>query len=266
MPIADNIFQIRSITNAQTINTNRFSIRFEGLTTKLINTGAADSALGDRRPDLQDKYNILKDAWDNAPRAFEVNDGFTTSTTVLEDVLEISLFSASVPNVQIETQTLNRFNDGVKAPTRFAEMEDFTISFYDYVNGSASAAIQYWQAFVGNKHTGAIGFKTDYILPEAYFYMYGPDAPGSSDSNEARKRWIQAYSLVNIYPKQVNLGEHTMEGGEARKVEVIFNLDNIYPVGARSYVALEGGAADLSDINHELLSNIAPGVHGVENG
>ena len=85
-------------------------------------------------------------------------------------------------------------------------MEEMSISFYDYVNGSASAIMQLWHAFVGDKRTGAIGFKEDFVLRQAFFYVYGPDAPGYQVSEtgapaegEVREvPWLQKYEIWNF--------------------------------------------------------------------
>jgi hypothetical protein len=36
--------------------------------------------------------------------------------------------------------------------------------------------------------------------------------------------------MVNIYPKSIDIGEHSYEGAEVRKVQVTFSIDNIYPL------------------------------------
>ena len=214
-----NIFQIRQINNQQTINSNRFSIRFPGLTEKLKVQAPTSTLWG-----IQDRYAAVEAAIGETPG----------------ESLELSLFSAGLPSIALEKQFLNRFNDGVKSVTKFAEMEDLEVVFYDYVNGSASAIMQLWHAFVGDKRTGAIGFKQDFVLAEAYFYVYGPDAPGYSDQDVATMEdqeipWLQKYKIVNIFPLTVALGEHSQETAEARRVTITFSVDNIYPVGIRNY-------------------------------
>ena len=199
--MAGNIFQIRQINNAQTINSNRFTIKFPGLNNKLVNQAKTSTLFG-----IQDRYTAVVNAVGTDPGVS----------------LELSLFSVTLPAVVIEHQYLARFNDGVKAATKFAEMEDMTVTFWDYVNGSASAIMQLWHAFVGDKKTGAIGFKQDFVLPKASFVVYGPDAPGYPDEfvDQYGVPWLQKYEIINLWPKSVNLGEHSAETAEARRVEV----------------------------------------------
>ena len=212
-----NLFQIRNIQNSQTRNQNRFTLRFNNLDSIL------DKAKNHRLSGVVDRYNAVKNVI--------YKGDFTLAQT-----LELSLLTCSVPNIQIETQRIKRFNDSVAATTMFAEPEDMTVTFYDYVNGSASAIMLLWQALVGDKKTGALGFKEDFILRTAHLFMYGPDAPGYSDTELASK-YLEKHEVINIFPKGVNLGEHTYESGEARRVEVTFSIDNIYPVEYKGYDA-----------------------------
>ena len=196
---------------AQTINLNRFSIRFPGLNDKLMNKAPVSSLFG-----IQQRYEAVKNALGSDPG----------------NSLELSLFSAKIPNVAIEKVDLAHFNDSIKAVTKFTPMEDMSIVFYDYVNGSASAIMLLWHAFVGDKKTGAIGFKQDFVLPKAHFYVYGPDAPGYSDefADTNGIPWLQKYEIVNIFPLVIDFGEHSQDSAEVRKVTVTFAADNCLPL------------------------------------
>lgn len=212
--MAGNIFQIKKINNQQTINGNRFSIRFENLDNMLRR--AQNSEL---LPHLQERYAAVQGALGGE----------------IAESLELSLLSAQFPSVGIEVVSIPHFNDFVKATTKFTEMEDMEITFIDYVNGSASAIMQLWHAFVGDKKTGAMGFKQDFVLPRASFMVYGPDAPGYDVESSGDIPYLQKYVMVNVFPKTVNLGEHSSESAEARKVICTFALDNIYPEQINGY-------------------------------
>ena len=212
--MAGNIFQIKQINNLQTINANRWSLRFPELNYKLLTKAKSAVSL----PGIQERY-----------RACQLALGDDPSTS-----LELSLSSVSLPAVTLETAPIPKFNDQIKAVTKFTEIGDMSITFIDYVNGSASAIMQLWHAFVGDKKTGAIGFKQDFVLSKAYFFVYGPDAPGYEVETSTDIPYLQKYEIINIFPKVVNLGEHG-EGAEPRKVTVDFAIDNIYPVEIRTY-------------------------------
>jgi hypothetical protein len=214
--MAGNIFQIRQINMQQTINSNRFSIRFIGLNNKLL-IKAKNSTL----PGVQTRYEAVKAALGDDP---------ATS-------LELSLFSSNIPKIALEIENLAHFNDSVKSVTKFTPIEAFNMVFYDYVNGSASAIMSLWHSFVGDKRTGAIGFKQDFVLPKAYFYVYGPDAPGYTDDYADQKGipWLQKYEIINLFPADIDLGEHSQETANVRKVTCAMQCDNIYPVGIRIY-------------------------------
>lgn len=211
-----NIFQIRKITNEQTINVNRWNLRFIGLTDKLLNKAPTSPLFG-----VRDRYEAVKNALGGDP---------ATS-------LEISLVSSNFPAVGVEIGEIPRFNDRIKMATKFSDLGMLTVSFIDYVNGSASAILSLWQAFVADKRTGAIGFKQDFVLPKAEFYVYGPDAPGYNDefcdANDGPP-WLQKYEIVNLWPSKVTMPEHA-DSADVRKVSVDFVIDNIYPVGIRTY-------------------------------
>lgn len=223
----DNIFQIQRIRNEQTINTNRWSLQFKGL------KGILDKAKTSKLPAIRERYEACK-------VAFEVNNsGYIED---VETIIELALFSVSIPTIKLETQDISRFNDSTKAVTKFAPMEDMSVVFWDYVDGSASAIMQLWHALVGDKVTGAIGFKRDFVLPEAFFYVYGPDAPGydgqeltdGSYHDGKNIPFLQKYDIWNLFPNDIQLGEHS-DNAEARKVTCSFSLDNIFLSEVQTY-------------------------------
>ncbi len=225
----NNIFQIQRIRNEQTINTNRWSLRFKGLKSML------ERAKNSPLPAVQRRYEACKVAWEMNTSGFESED--------VETILELSLFSVSLPSIKLETQDISRFNDSIKAVTKFAPMDDMNVVFWDYVDGSASAIMSLWHALVGDKVTGAIGFKQDFVLPEAYFYVYGPDAPGYNGTktgletvhlDEGNIPYLQKYEIWNLFPNSYELGEHS-DNAEARKITCSFSLDNIFPIDIQTY-------------------------------
>ena len=227
----NNIFQVERIRNEQTINTNRWSLQFKGL--KNILARAENHPL----QAIRDRYQATKIAMQRNNIDVDLS---------VETILEIALFSVSLPTITLEIEDISRFNDSIKAVQKFSPMEEMQITFWDYVDGSASAIMQMWQALVGDKVTGAIGFKQDFVLPQAYFYVYGPDAPGytgedieeydSSMLDDGNIPFLQKYEVWNLFPNSVDLGEHS-DSAEARKVSCNFTIDNIFPVKIQSYGA-----------------------------
>jgi len=230
----NNIFQIQRIRNEQTINTNRWSLEFAGL--KSILNRAATSPL----PAVRARYNACKTAF------MFTNDEKNTANDV-EMMLQLSLFSVTLPSIKLETQDISRFNDSTKAVTKFAPLDDLQVEFWDYVDGSASAIMQVWHSLVGDKATGAIGYKKDFVLQQAFFYVYGPDAPGydgtgvdmngkamTVNGDAGKIPYLQKYEVWNLFPTGVELGQHS-DNGEARKVNCTFACDNIFPVDIQSY-------------------------------
>jgi len=218
-----NIFQIRNIRNKQTLNKNRFTLKIDGINDLIV------AAKSSKLPWIRHRYMAVRQALGG--------DDIGQS-------LELSLKKVSLPSVKLETADITRFNDSIKALTKFGVMDEMSISFYDYVDGSASAIMQLWHAFVGDKRTGAIGFKQDFVK-NAHFFVYGPDAPGyevvTSGEDETQGKvlevpWLQKYEIWNLFPNSINLGEHS-DDATPREVECTFILDNIFPVGIRGYGA-----------------------------
>lgn len=210
-----NILSLTEVRNEQTRNTNRFTLRFYGLD-NIINAAATSPFAAVRR-----RYDALREAL----LAESQKDNVTTG---LQETLELSLLSLTWPKIEVERQDIFRFNDSIKAVTKFAPMTEMNTVFYDYVNGSASALMYMWHGLVGDKTTGAIGYKQDYVT-RAEIRVYGPIAPGVAKEN-LEDECIEIHELTNLYPVDVDLGEHSYEGGEARKVTCQFAYDNFFPV------------------------------------
>jgi hypothetical protein len=197
-----NILSLNGVRNEQTKNTNRWSLKFTGL----------DRVMENVKTKAETRNKATSPAF------------LSTSFPNVKQSLELSLLSVTWPKIEIERQDIYRFNDSIKAVTKFAPMAEMQVVFYDYINGSASAIMYAWQGLVGDKRSGAIGFKEDYIC-DAELYMYGPQAPGQTEPT-----FYEKHQIVNMYPVDIDLGEHSYEGGEARKVTVLFALDNFYPL------------------------------------
>jgi len=209
-----NILSLTSVRNEQTRNTNRFSIKFDGLNRVIDNASKSKFASVKRR------YDALKDALVNTKYLSNPKEGYAAS-------LELSLLSVAWPKMEFERGDIHRFNDSQKVVNKFTPLAELQVTFYDYVNGSASALMYLWQGLVGDKTTGAIGYKQDYIA-DARLVTYSPIAPGVAE-NELESEILEEHQIVNIYPVDVDLGEHSYEGGEARKVTVLFACDNVFP-------------------------------------
>ncbi len=208
-----SLFQTNTVRAKTARMTHRYSLRFEGL------QGILETAKN--RNQAQDAYTgndgVTGNRYAHLLGAIGANP---------VDALELSLLSVSVPSIELEMVDAWRFQDSVKHVTRFAPMGDMTVTFYDYISGSASAIMYIWHGLVGDKRTGAISFKEEYVLPSARLIEFGPKAPAQTEGSEDR---FAEHVLVNLFPKTIELGEHSYENGEIRKVTVQFGLEGIYP-------------------------------------
>jgi hypothetical protein len=225
-----SLFQIGTVNFKTPRMSHRYSLRFEGLDAVIARAQQSQLTLIDSGTVTGNIFARL------APAA-----GSTGAT--MSRNLELSLLSVTVPPIEMETVEVSRFHDTAKHISKFTTMGDMNVTFYDYVDGSASAILFIWQSLVGDKRTGAISYKGEYILAGARLTEYGPKAPAQPDGEE----YILAeHQMVNIYPKSIDLGEHSYEGAEVRKVQVTFSIDNIYPVYYRGSVTDPNKATDVT--------------------
>ena len=214
-----DLFQISRVNPKTPRMTHRYSLRFAGLNSVI--TRAIANPLTDLTSGTQ-TGNIWARLGGAAKGNTTGSDGDALATN-----LELSLLSVSVPSIEMETVEVARFHDTAKHISKFTTMGDMNITFYDYVNGSASAILFIWQSLVGDKRTGAISYKSEYTLREARLIEYGPKAPAQQDGAEYK---LAEHALINLYPKTIELGEHSYDSADVRKIQCTFAVDNIYPI------------------------------------
>ena len=211
-----SLFQVRTVNFKTPRMSHRYSLRFEGL----------DAVIG--RAQVNQLSNIAGTGTGTGLLYSRLQPALGgDSGSAIARSLELSLLSVTVPPIEMETVEISRFHDTSKHISKFTTMGDMNVTFYDYVNGSASAIMYLWGSLVGDKRTGAISYKSEYILASARLIEYGPKAPAQAEDAEYV---LAEHEMVNIYPKSIDIGEHSYEGAEVRKVQVTFSIDNIYPL------------------------------------
>lgn len=213
--MANSIFRTSQIKDKTPRTTNRFNLRFSDLNTVLANA---------RNQSIEGETVNRFNAFLGAAGASE---------TVMKQNLELSLASVTIPSVELEAVDVYRFNDSVKHITRFSPMQDMSVAFYDYIDGSASAIMQIWHGLIGDKKSGAINFKSQYVCGTAHLFDYGPKAPGENSGEEV---YYAKYEIRNLYPRTIELGDFSYESAEVRKVTVQFACDGVFPVEYRGSV------------------------------
>lgn len=229
-----NIFQVATVRSKTPRMSHRFSLRFDGLN-GIINL-ASQRLDTYKLPGTQENGN----RYNHLSPALTATQATSDGPQAVADTLELSLMSVSLPSNEMETVEIARFHDTAKHISKFGAMADMEVSFYDYVNGSASAIMSVWHGMVGDRRTGAISYKNEYVLPLARLIEYGPVAPAESNPTP-----IAEHAVINLYPKSVNLGEHSYETAEVRKVQVTFAVDNVFPLYYKGtdYAVQNGGVA-----------------------
>ena len=216
--MANSLLRLSEVNTKTPRMSHRFSLKFEGLSVIM------------RRVQANPLTNLVTGAINTGSiyaRLGPAATGGETTADIIQKNLELSLLSVSVPALEMETVEVARFHDTAKHISKFSTMGDMNVTFYDYVDGSASAIMFMWQSLVGDKRTGAISYKSEYILPAARLVEYGPKAPGKEVDTEVK---LAEHEVVNLYPKSIELGEHSYEGADIRKIQVTFSVDNIFPV------------------------------------
>jgi hypothetical protein len=212
-----NIFQISQVRYKTPRMSHRFSLKFTGMD-KIITLAQARI----------DKYTVSGSGSTSAKNRYEWLQPALggSSVTDIQGALELALLSCNLPATEMEVVEASRFHDTARHISKFQTQGDMECTFYDYIQGSASAIMFVWQGLVGDRRTGAISYKSEYALPLAKLIEYGPTAPAEG----ASPRPLAEHAVINLYPKTVNLGEHSYESAQIRKVTVTFACDNIFPL------------------------------------
>jgi hypothetical protein len=224
-----SVFQVATVNQKTPRMSHRYSLVFDGLND--VMTRVQSLPVGSFKPEITSLLSANGYGANNLGIYSRLLAGAqgrgALGTDTLRTNLELSLLSVSVPSIEMETVEVARFHDTAKHISKFNTMGDMNVTFYDYIDGSASAILFLWQALVGDKRTGAISYKQEYVLANARLVEYGPKAPAQADNQEAI---LAQHIMVNIYPKTIELGEHSYESADIRKITATFSIDNIYPL------------------------------------
>lgn len=220
-----NIFDTRHIIKQTPKLGNRFLLTADSTQlNNIINGKSGDtSPFFEKQPKLR-KLNKFAGGNDDVI--------YTNNPT---QILNLSLASCTVPAFEFETGDVNRFNDTIKHITKFSTINDMSSTFYDYINGSATAIMLAWQSVVGFKLTGEINYKSKYVC-DMNLYVYGPNRPGykmstnTDSADSAEKDLIMQFKIFNAYPRSIDIGDFSYDNAEIKKITVQFGYDMIVPV------------------------------------
>lgn len=130
--------------------------------------------------------------------------------------LSLSLTSANLPGTSNDAIEIP-FRNEVRFVAGSARVDDFAISFRDYVDQQTHQAIMTWRRLVYDPATGRIGRAATYKRRGKVF-MFGP-------SGESERSW----SLIGVWP--MNDPPLAFDSGSAEQVllEVTFKIDKVLP-------------------------------------
>jgi hypothetical protein len=235
--MASNIFDTRNIIKQTPKIGNRFLLAADS--TQLNNIVGGRLASGEGTSAVpaipESKIKKLSRLTGGESSVFGTPDTQSAFGQSPYDVLNLSLLSATIPAFEFEAAELNRFNDTVKHITKFSTANDMSAVYYDYINGSATSIMLAWQAKVGFKLTGEIGYKSQYVC-DMNLYVYGPNRPGYRVNNNANDgvdkeeyELLMQFKIFNAYPRSVDIGDFSYDNTEIKKVTVQFGYDMIVP-------------------------------------
>jgi hypothetical protein len=250
--MSNNIFDTRNIIKETPKIGNRFLLTADATTLRSIVTASPLYKL------------ITKTSNSSLGMIFQGNGG----DSGYSDVLNLSLLSATIPAFEFEAAELNHFNDTVKHLSKFSTVNDMNATYYDYINGSATAIMLAWQSMVGFKLTGEMGYKEDYVC-DMDLYVYGPNRPGITPSNSAGTdspeiEALMQYKILNAWPRSVDVGDFSYDNTEIKKVIVQFSYDIIVPVLIRSEPLAGNGLALKNFVNSTPIVAGANGASPTE--
>lgn len=156
--------------------------------------------------------------------------------------LELSLSTASRPNVGIGEVEFHRLNEKYYYPAGKAEYQPMEIAFYDTIGLNAGKFVYDWFRAVFDYKTGAVGYKKAFVA-EGILVMLDP-------KGVAIERW----NLVNCWPTTVNFNELSYEDTAAAMVNVTIRYDRAIPQFGSNYAA--GASVE------QLVAGSAFGVPG----
>ena len=117
--------------------------------------------------------------------------------------LTLSLRSFPLPKVQTNQNVIPYLNEVRKFAGR-TTWSDMTVSFHDYVDRSVATILWNWKYAIHNPRTGYRGLKQSYAKM-ATIDVFAPDNDTSSAGSGAARR---SYTIENIWPQELDLGQH----------------------------------------------------------
>lgn len=132
------------------------------------------------------------------------------------ETLSLAISTANFPGNSNEPIEIP-FRNQVRKVAGAARVEEFAISFRDYVDAQIHQAIMTWRRLVYDPATGRIGRAAVYKRAGAAF-LFGPEG-------ETERSW----SLVGAWPQ--NDPPLALDSGSSEQLllEVTFQLDNVIP-------------------------------------
>lgn len=138
--------------------------------------------------------------------------------------MELSLLTASRPQLSIGEVEFHRLNEKYYYPEGKATYEPMEVSFYDTIGLNAGRYLYGWFRAVFDFKTGAVGYKKNFVA-EGILSMLDP-----------KGTVIEQWRLINCWPTNINFNDLSYEDTGAAMVNTTIRYDRALPTFYEDYM------------------------------
>lgn len=133
---------------------------------------------------------------------------------LLNDALRLTCHTVSIPSIQVDKVEIDRMHEKYYVAGSKVTYGDVKLGFYDFVDNSASKALQQWYGTIYSQGTSLMGYPQNY-KQDLQLLVYGPD-----------HSIVESWLLVGAWPVSLTYGEMDWKDGSGiRDVAVDLRVD-----------------------------------------
>ena len=136
---------------------------------------------------------------------------------LFNDDLRLTCHSAKIPNISVDKVEIDRMHEKYYVAGSKVTYGDVSLSFYDFVDNKAAAALQAWYTKIYDQGTSLMGYPQDY-KQDVTLLVYGPD-----------HSIVESWLLVGAWPVSLtrpsNLDWKAGGAGDIRNIDVDLRVD-----------------------------------------
>ena len=133
---------------------------------------------------------------------------------LLTDDLRLTCHSVSIPSISVDKVEIDRMHEKYYVAGSKVTYGEVKLSFYDFVDNKAAAALLAWYTKIYDQGTSLMGYPQDY-KQDLTLLVYGPD-----------HSVVESWLLVGAWPTTYNRPNMDWkEGTGVRSIEVDLRID-----------------------------------------